>query len=1003
MADAKNMSKDDALIDVIARCESAAAHWFVGGDCLVSEACMRAMIGEHSDVHSAIRAAAPVVLAVEQTIREMTQSLKNDNGSSDKQTSSSTKTEEKQSTEQKKNNNKKPPLGATIVELCGPSSGHIVGVLLQHLLPRNTVQEIVLVDPRWPARSEKNTNNESTFPVDHLDALSKKLTKETESYGNTVRDNDEVTVSMQNDTKPTQTSPSPQTIVPWKASIKTASHLRSLHNALRRATEFENRSGLLFIGRKLSGILSLRTLQLFESESTVPVGVVIQPGPAPEKIQSLKNKYLWRVGLHHFCTARQIWPVEKKEVLGFDDKAHGQTDGAKSSAKEASLARRKESETRASALFLKHIKCGLEKCNNGVVMSVIEYGHGDVSVLCAPRPADKLNRNEVNPFPACSLTIVEQMTRVNELVFKHLGEVDGIVRPANQSTRSENISSYFPCSDMLRGVQFSSVAGVVLRRCEPSRWREGGYCDEHYVIVPPEPHGVCYEAIGVDVDGGLLVTKNVGFVSIASHEKGGDDDESESNGRSNGRYLTRATITRLCVLRGARGVGVTEALLSVANGFHKCGLPVTVKTASEKAYASFLKMTGQLKFVGFKDPSSVGVGKTRGVKTVVVVDSDVYAKSGDYKTHREASSRWYDDSDDKRDYEKRWGNGKSNEDSKQSTNGSTMPTSKQTRVDTLLKQICGVMNRTAPDTICQSVIGMNKALTDINVTECTYDDSTNSENSKDTNEENSSAAAAIYFTKRVWHEPRYSTTFAKITKGVVCQVFRQTVLETATIPFRKDTLKPGGPGAVGFEILRNVSVFFSSLVTEDVFSNLDDYEPIDTIKKTVVNLIQVSEKETADMFTGVACALRALCVFVESGAMLSITFEGEKNLRENTRLVLVNATAPSCPLGKQSAFAAERALRVLEGSKAGEGTHAHGTGVNTPQTTCGFAHGRGQSLSRKETHAEAVREFSRIGLGRNNNRPTLQIVEKGSAKAVERGMRQGWVFAYVGVSVEERL
>ena len=46
-----------------------------------------------------------------------------------------------------------------------------------------------------------------------------------------------------------------------------------------------------------------------------------------------------------------------------------------------------------------------------------------------------------------------------------------------------------------------NVAGFLLRRVSPSRWTEGGYAAEHYVKPDPEPHGVCYEAVGVDARG----------------------------------------------------------------------------------------------------------------------------------------------------------------------------------------------------------------------------------------------------------------------------------------------------------------------------------------------------------------------------------------------------------------------------------------------------------------------------------------------------------------------
>ena len=108
---------------------------------------------------------------------------------------------------------------------------------------------------------------------------------------------------------------------------------------------------------------------------------------------------------------------------------------------------------------------------------------------------------------------------------------------------------------------------------------------------------------------------------------------------------------------------MAQTLLRVADGFHACGVPVRVKTASERARASFSKMPSLLRFVGFKDPTVAGVSKARGVRTVVVVD-DVDRRQEEESDDRRTTGglersvghfrrRWGADEDDARERESR--------------------------------------------------------------------------------------------------------------------------------------------------------------------------------------------------------------------------------------------------------------------------------------------------------------------------------------------------------------
>ena len=159
----------------------------------------------------------------------------------------------------------------------------------------------------------------------------------------------------------------------------------------------------------------------------------------------------------------------------------------------------------------------------------------------------------------------------------------------------------------------------------------------------------------------------VGFVAVSAYAGDGasdvrleedsedPEDASEDAVPRPGRALDAAQIDRLCVLPGHRGIGVKEALLRVADGFHAAGLPVRVKTASESAAKSF-RRCALLAYEGFKDPTRAGVAKSRGVKTVVVVDRDDTKAETETET-TSAASRWGEDPEDTRRYTSRWRHG----------------------------------------------------------------------------------------------------------------------------------------------------------------------------------------------------------------------------------------------------------------------------------------------------------------------------------------------------------
>jgi hypothetical protein len=195
-----------------------------------------------------------------------------------------------------------------------------------------------------------------------------------------------------------------------------------------------------------------------------------------------------------------------------------------------------------------------------------------------------------------------------------------------------------------------------------------------------------------------------------------------------------------------------------------------------------------------------------------------------------------------------------------------------------------------------------------------------------------------------------------------------------------------------------------------------------------------------DWSGGQATALPALCSLVDGGAcnvlygqtVSGVSREGamsetnrvryDQTVSE-TRRVLAAVAAPGCRLGGRARFLAERSLNHMAGAPeaetgAGVGAGAGaGTGAgagDAAQRGLGFSMGRGRGMkapnraisgggglgrlhdgnrggthavTRAEVHATAAAELKVV------------VAKEGSVAAVERGMRQGWVFWYVGSPV----
>ena len=186
---------------------------------------------------------------------------------------------------------------------------------------------------------------------------------------------------------------------------------------------------------------------------------------------------------------------------------------------------------------------------------------------------------------------------------------------------------------------------VVVRRCEASRFVEGGYAACHYVSTAPEPDDCCFELELYVVAGSEKEEEKEGKEGGADCEK--MDDKAEESveraekvntdkdgtdiadeatpasprriafiafgaqefGAGRGKFVLEAperlfavvNIDRLVVLPSHRKRGAKEVLLRLSEAFHAEGLPVRIKTGKPEVHA-VLAACDLLAFDGYAAP-----------------------------------------------------------------------------------------------------------------------------------------------------------------------------------------------------------------------------------------------------------------------------------------------------------------------------------------------------------------------------------------------------------------
>ena len=1060
MADALDPFDPAALADVIRRCEAAVASW--GVDDIET----RALLGECADFPTAIRDAAPLVLAVERHVRGSTPWVSPGAAASSPREvpvapsagDDVSESSANAATRRRGAGVSPPPRaaaaersdrrGATVVELCGPERGRLLGWLVRALLPVESVAEVVLVDA---ARRRREKKEHGAGPG-RKPAGSRPKDPEPED-------------PEPEDPRPDARANAPA-LTTHRANIKNGSHLRSLAESLRRATRAERRNGIVFVARRLAGTASLRACQLFDAAclDATSVALLLEPGPAPPKDASLKSKLLFRVARAHACAARQLYPAPERDAREARDACATTSSGrllsdARDAASDASsaasraAARRAKADADAEATFFAHVVAGLRTVPGAEAVAVAS-GATRFAVARrarskhAPSSRDVSSRESTrDAFGAVAWTVTEQMAQLNAAVARRLGEADGYVRPRSAATRgaATAVLPFFEFESPplalanAPGASSRVAAGYALRRVAANRWSQGGYAAEHYVEADPGPHGVCYEAVCVDARGAALpgaAREGVGFVSIAAHERGDRENRDEARARGSetdvskatdgreapfGRLLTHATIERLCVKDGFRGVGVARTLLRAADGFHACGVPVRVKTASERARASFAKMPDALAFVGFKDPTIAGVNKTRAARTVVVVDDASGAGRGDARI----PPRWGSNPEDARAYARDgWGkrpDARLERDEERADDASART---RRRVDDAVRETVAAMNRAAPDTVDACAARVSRAVS-------ASRGASFSEETETREATVAARAAGAAFARRAAREPTYAATHARVLTRVASRPFRERAIDATLQTLRRlcdasSSVSSGGHDAEQRELTRpsrdaeGAAAFVAALVAErvdegDGAASAERARVVEATEATLARLGDVADTSSAALF--------ALCAAIERGALANSGAATVAATRERLRTIAERRDAAgdgSGTVSRAARFAAERARDALGPAGAGDAAPDLGTPVSdveprsgtapSPPARVGFGRGRGrafffpQAQSRAETHAAAEAEAAgrRAGGGENRRVPgagPLRVAVEGTVAAVERGMRRGWVFRYVGSDV----
>ena len=883
----------------------------------------------------------------------------------------------------------------TVVELCGASRGHLLGALIASMRLEG-VERVVLVDPRWPragagddasAASVPKKTDDARLPTAHVDA---RVDGWWTHRG----------------------VPPPHR---WKASAKNASHLRSLAAALRRARCVAEpdafASAIAIVANAVGGTCDLRALQLYHAPygnrtldlaDDADVALAMFPGDPPERNEARRRNLTYRAGPTHEFSVKRLWPPGGRHGGG----------------------RRGESvDAFARKAWAAHVLVG--SGGVGVASKSSDGFHDDDPPLVTATRASarEVGRGaeegadggaEGDPFRAVALSVVEQLAAVNARVVAYLRRA-GILRGDDRYDRYDD----------------DDDDDVMLRRVDPGAWVAGGYCEHHYVPEPPGPHSLCFEA---------LVGANrqpAGFVAFSAYDAddedgrdvgvAGEDDEHAGDAPPGdervarpGGSLTNAQVDRLCVLPARRRRGIKERLLRCADGFHAIGVPVRVKTASRSAAGSFVRCA-LLAYDGFKDPTRAGVSKRRGTKTFVVVD-DASSRERDERRYEDdwrnrevgqsipvAAETPNEEPEAQEGEPEGCGRGRAGnvegDGRDRESHGAAIRRSDGDRRSAATR---AALNRVAPDTVVAvaDTIASSLAAAFTDHDRAGFGDDDAGTRAPPPPEVSSTAAlVAVRGARDGMYRATYADVVARVAAVLLAgsttdrrrhDVFVSAVVSAASAPLVRCAAGKGGADLAGF------ASFFAELATRGLVAN-------DDARGAVSSLVAgVRAEMDGSVAVDAATCAPALCAAIEGELGLGLAGvrkegnegqegnegrEGADSVGVAVRDALARAHAgDGVNLGGRLRFLAGRALAALESADAARGVGRRnwgfapfdGDGGAFQQRSAPFI---GGAMTRAEVHHVASREMR------------CEVVLAGSRKAVDRGMRRGWTFAYVGSPV----
>ena len=365
------------------------------------------------------------------------------------------------------------------------------------------------------------------------------------------------------------------------------------------------------------------------------------------------------------------------------------------------------------------------------------------------------------------------------------------------------------------------------------------------------------------------------------------------------------------------------------------------------------------------------MSKRRGTKTVVVVDGEDGGKIKNAGEDRYDPRRYEDDWRERSPSVPR-----SIPTSGDNDNNTRHPTAERDPASATR----AALNRAAPDTVAACVDKIAAAL---------RVSASSGESSGTISPE--TLAAADLIVKRGAKEPSFRAVYADIARGVASKVgckisnsFANAVSKSTLAPFQTRC----APGKGGTHLAGH-AVFAAELHHRELVTAED-------VGAVARRLAEGADEEVSGVDSGPvdsATCVPALCALVDALDAAATDALGDETTALVRDVLGRVEDGVGHDMGGRARFLAGRASLTLSSARV----ESHLTTRTNGGGTKGFGAGRGKArpmdaraMTRAEVHASARAEMR------------MEVVQSGSTRAVDRGMRRGWTFAYVGSPVRTR-